>query len=262
MHNYLAFLGKEFMESIRTKKLLVLICVFFFFAITSPLLTRYMGEFFALLIPSYDEMGQLLVAAMGEMTWVDSYAQLYGNLGQMGALTILLLFMGIVLRERSTGTADLVFTKGLQPSVFVLAKFTVSGVITLAVTLVSILISYVYTLLLFEYGGNLGHVLAGGLVFGVFLLMMLAVIILCSSLAKSTAVSAVFGLSAFVFFGFITIIPRLGQFSPGALMAAYPLDVTFGSIPEGIGINIIVAIAITVLALWGATVISAKRHSS
>jgi len=261
MHNYFAFLGKELMENLRTKKLLVLVCVFFSSAITSPLLTRYMGEFFALLLPADDEIGQLMAAALGAMTWADSYAQLYGNLGQMGALTILLLFMGIILREKSSGTADLVFTKGLQPSVFVLAKFTVSGLITLAVTFASVLIGYVYTLLLFEYAGSLVHVLMGGLVFGVFLLMMLAVITFCSAIAKSTPISAVLGLAAFMFFGFTAIIPRIGRFSPGTLMAAFPLEITAGRMPDGLGVNIAITVAIAIVSLWGATAVSAKRHS-
>ena len=260
MHNFRAFLGKELMENLRTKRLLVMVCVFLFFAISSPLLTRYMGEFFAMLLPGEDEMSQALVAAMGDPTWMDSYVQLYGNLSQIGALTVLLLFMGIILREKRSGSADLVFTKGLSPFTFVMAKFTMAGLMTLAVTLVSVVVGYVYTLLLFDYGGNIGNVLLGGLAFGIFLLMMLAITILCSAFAKSTAVSAVLGLAAFFFFIFISAIPRIGRFSPGNLLAGIPIDITLGNSPDGFAISVIVAAVITAIALWAAARITATRQ--
>jgi len=257
MSNFRVFLVKEFMENLRTKRLLVLACVFLFFAMTSPLLTRYMGEFFAMIMPAGDEMGAAVIAAMGTPTWEDSYIQLYGNLGQIGALTVLLLFMGSILREKRSGSADLVFTKGLGPTAFVLAKFTAAGALTLAMTLVSTLVGYIYTLILFEYGGSIGNVLLGGLAFGIFLMMMLAIVLLCSALAKSTAISAVLGLAAFVFFGFTSVIPRIGRLSPGNLMASSPISLTLGEFPDGFVIMLIITTAITILSLLAAAKITA-----
>jgi len=255
LNNYFTFLGKELTENLRTKKLLVLVCVFLSFAMTSPLLTRFMGEFFALLLPG-DE-AEAMLAMFGTPVWIDSYVQLYGNLGQIGAITVLLLFMGSILKEKSSGTADLVFTKGLQPAAFVLAKFTIAGVLVLVTTLISVLVGYVYTVVLFEYGGNIGNVLLGGLVFGVFLLMIVAIIMLCSSFVKSTAISAVLGFSAFFFFIVLTAIPRIGVFTPGMLMASSPISFTLGQVPDGFLVSLIVTIAITILSLWAATKLTA-----
>jgi len=259
MNNFRAFLGKELMENLRTKRLLVMLCVFLFFAISSPLLARYMGELFALLLPGEDEMSQSLLAIMGEPVWMDSYGQLYANLGQLGALTVLLLYMGSILREKRDGSADLVFTKGLGSGAFVLAKFTVAGALTLGVTLASVLVGYIYTLLLFGYGGNIIDVLLGGLAFGAFLLMLLAVTLLCSAVAKSTAVSAVLGLSVFFLLIFISALPRIGRFSPGNLLASGPFEITLGHSPDGFAVMMAITIAITVISLWAAAGITAKK---
>ncbi|MCL2840432.1 MAG: ABC transporter permease [Defluviitaleaceae bacterium] len=259
-NNYRAFLGKELMENLRTKKFLVMICVFLSFAMTSPLLTRFMGEFLAFMLPGEDEMAMAMANAMGTPTWVDSYIQIYGNLGQIGAITVLLLFMGIILREKRSGTADLVFTKGLQPSAFVLAKFTMAGILILITVIASVLIGYIYTLVLFEYGGNLGHVFLGGLVFGVFMLMMLAIIMLCSAIARSTAISAVLGFFAFFFFIVLSAIPVIGVFTPGTLMAGSPIEITLGHTPDRFIIAFISTILITVLSLLAATKVTATRQ--
>jgi ABC-2 type transport system permease protein len=215
MGNYLVFLEKEWREHLRTKKLLVMGSVFLFFAISSTLLARYMGEFLGMLLTG-DEA--FMLELFPEMAWWDSYAQFYGNMSQIGVIIIVLMFMGIVLREKRNGTADLVFCKGVSPASFVLAKFTVSACVSLACLLVSVLVTYGYTIMLFGEGGRVGHVLAAAGAFGVFILMTLAWVILASTLAKSTAMSAVLGFLGFI--GIITVsaIPRLGRFFPGHLM--------------------------------------------
>jgi len=261
MNSYATFLVKELVENLRAKRLLALVCVFMFFAVASPLLARYIGEFFALLMPAGDDdAAQALAAAfLGEPNWQESYAQFYGNIGQIGTLTVILLFMGTILREKRDGTADLVFTKGLSPSAFVLAKFTAAGLLTTATAVAAALVCHAYTLLLFGSGARTGHALLGALGLAVFLLMMLAVVTLCSALAKSAAASAIMGLFAFLAFGFTSVIPRFGRFSPGSLMASIPVETTLGGQAGDFAANVAVAAAMAALSLWGAARVTATR---
>jgi len=243
---------KELTENIRTKRLLVLGCVFLFFAITSPLLTRYMGEFFALIMPAGDEIGQALIEVMQDPQWFESYAQLYSNLGQIGILAVLFMYMGTVQREIRSGTASLMFSKGLGFGSFILAKFTMAVILTTVITVVSALVTYAYTFLLFDEAGQISDILAGSLVFSIGTLMLLSVIILCSSLTKSSAVSG--GLSMGVYFALIisTVIPRIGRFSPQNLFS-YPVAISIGHFADELTVNILLAVAVTILALFFAT---------
>jgi len=240
---------KELTESIRTKRLLVLGCVFLFFAITGALLARYMGEFFAFIMPAGDEMGQALIEVMQDPQWHESYAQFYSNLGQIGVLAVLFMYMGTVQREIRTGTASLMFSKGLGFGSFILAKFTMAIILTTAITVVSALVTYAYTFLLFDEAGQLGDILAGSLVFSIGTLMLLSIIILCSSFTKSSAVSG--GLSLGVYFILIisSIIPRIGRFSPQNLFS-YPVAISMGNYAEELTVSILLAAAITILALF------------
>ena len=260
MHNARTFWMKELTENLRTKRLLVLMCVFIFFAITGPLMVRYMSEFLALFIPGDDETGQALLEAMGTPTWQDSLIAYYGNLGQIGALTVLLLYMGTILREKRSGTADLVMTKGLSPLVFVLAKFDVAAVMILVTNFIALSVSYAYTLLLFEDVGSFVHVLWGGAAFSVFLLMILAITIFTSALAKSTAMAAVLGFLAFMILGIISAVPRIGVYSPGSLMMQAPIVLTFGEVPDRFVAGIVIAVLISALCLWGAVRLTAIKH--
>ena len=249
MSNYMTFLRKELTENLRTKRLLVLGCVFIFFAITSALLARYMGEFFALVLPAGDEMGQALIDIMTNPQWYESYAQFYSQIGQIGVLAVLFMYMGTVQREIKSGTASLMFSKGLGFTSFILAKFTMAVIITTVITVVSTLVTYAYTFLLFGEAGQLGHILAGSLVFSMGTLMILSVVILCSSLTKSS--TAVGGLSFGMYFLILltSAIPRIGQFSPFTLFS-HPVAISVGYFSNTLVTNILLAAAVAIVALF------------
>ena len=253
--NYKAFMAKEFMESMRTKRFLILGCIFIFFGIFSALMARYSVEIMGYLM-NLDESG--LVFEIPPPVWIDSYGQLYSNLSEMGIIVLIVMYMSVVLREKTTGTIDLMFTKGLSSTTFVWAKFTVAALLTLTVLLGAVLITYFYTMVLFEYGGQIGDVLLGGLVFGVFILMILALTILWSSIANSTAISAVLGLGSYLFIGVMGFIPRIGQFMPGNLTGHVVL-LSGSETGDYLWIRLLMAMAFTVVALVTTAQILKKR---
>lgn len=247
-NNFTPFLRKELIENIRTKRLLVIGCVFLFFAIGSALLARYMGEFMALIMPAGDDLGQAIVSAMGEPTWIDSYLQLYSNLGQMGVFAILFMYMGTIQREVRSGTASLMFSKGLGVGSFVLAKFTVAGVVVTLVTVLSIAITYVYTLLLFGEGGSFGHVMLGSLIFALGCLTILALVMLCSALGKSSAASGGLSVGAYFLLALTSAIPRVSRFTPFALLSR-PVEMSMGYISPDLWVNIALGVVVIGLSL-------------
>lgn len=262
MNGYFAFLGKETMENLRTKKLLVLGCVFLFFAISSPLLGRFMGEFLAMLMPADDELGQAMIAVMSDPTWTDSFAQFYNNMSQIGTIAVILVFMGTILREKRSGSIDLVFTKGLSPGAFVLSKFTVAAIVITIVNLAAILVCYFYTQVLFDEIGQISYVILGGLIFNIFLLLLLALTMFCSALAKSTATSAVLSLMVFFVIIFASALPTVGRYLPGTFGLQDALSITLGEIPQDLIIALVVAFAFIVVSLWGAIYLSATRQAN
>ena len=258
MRNYCTFMQKELMENLRAKNILVLSCVFAFFAITSPLLTRYMAEFIGFFAGG-DEMAEGLLAVLPEPTFGESYASFYSNMAQIGSIAVILVYMSSILREKRISTADVLFTKGLKPWQFVLAKFTVAGSITIVAALTSVLVTYVYTLLLFGEAGHIGHILLSGIAFALFLVMLLAITLLFSSFAKSTAQSAVFSLLAYFLIALSTMFFRIGQYSPGSLMSS-PVIIGQGYVPDGLIGQIIIAIVIILCSVLGAVGLTATRR--
>ena len=257
MRNYCTFMQKELMENLRTKNVLVLACVFAFFAILSPLMARYIVEiigFFA----GGDDMAQTIIG-IHEPTYLDSFSGFFSDLGLTGCITVILVYMSSVLREKRTGTADIMLTKGLKMREFVFAKFTVAAGIIIVIVFLSVLVAYVYTLLLFDEAGQIGNTILAGFAFTVFLLMFLAITLMFSSFAKGTGSSAVFSLLAYFLISLTTIFARVGQYSPASLITT-PIQISRGVTPDGVLGSIIVSAVVTVLALWAAIKLTAKRQ--
>jgi len=249
MSNFTTFLRKELKENMRTKRILVLACVFIFFAIVGALMARYMGEFFAMVLPSDDAATPLLIEAMGNPRWEEAYVQLYSQLGQIGILAVLFMYMGTVQREIKSGTASLMFSKGMGFAPFILAKFTMAGIITTVVTVASALVTYVYTFLLFEEAGQIGYVIFGSLVFSAAVLTMLAVVMLCSSLTKSSAVSGGLSFGAFFLLLAISAIPRIGVYTPFSLFS-FPVAISLGDVPQQLLVCVLVSAGLAVVSLF------------
>jgi len=246
VNKFRVFAIKEFTENLRTKKLFSIACVFIFIALLSVLMARFVGEIFELLLSA--EGGTPFIIEIPDPVWTDSYAQLYSNLSEIGLIVFIMMYMGVILKEKNTGSIDLMMSKGLSPATFVLAKFFVAAVIALVTLFLAVLITYVYTLILFDYGGQIGNVLCGAMSFGVFLLLMLGVTLMWSAIAKSTAISAVLGLVSYFVIRLFDIIPQIGQFMPGRLIG-HSTNLSFGATVENMVIQILVAIAATILCL-------------
>jgi len=256
-NRWAAFAAKEIMESLRTKRILVIFCVFVISAIMGVVLARFIGELMAALLSA--DGGAPFTIEVPPPVWQDSYAQVFSSLTEIGVIAVIMLFMGSILREKTTGTIDLMMAKGLTTTVFVLVKFAVGAVIIMLALYTAVFVAFGYTFVLFEYAGNIGDVLFGATAFGVFALMILAVTLLWSAVAKSTAISAVLGLGSFFVISLLSVVPVIGRFMPGGL-GSYSVSLAVGGGQERLLPQMAVAAVISAVCLWGAMMVLRKRE--
>lgn len=242
MNGFLAFFQKEWLELIRTKKLSIFLGIFALFGMMSPILSRYMQEIITA------SMGDQLPFAVSPTTWVDSYSQLYSNLSQMGALSVIFIFMGCVVGEKQSGSAALTLTKNLSYTTFVVAKFLAAAVLMIVSVVMAVFLCYAYTYYLFGYAGEIKKVLTGGFTYCVFGLVLLSATVLSSTIAKGTAISALLSLGAFLLLIVSNYVPIIGTYLPGALMAK-TLEVTTSAVSTSIVWPITIAFCITAVCI-------------
>jgi ABC-2 type transport system permease protein len=212
MSFFVAF-RKEWLELIRTYRLLVVAIVLVFFGLTSPLLTKLTPEINKLMPADSGISIQILrPPSVG-----DSIGQYVKNMAQFGIFLAILLTMGTVAQEKDKGTAAMVLVKPLKRGTFLGAKFAALGVL-FAVSLAAAGIAcYYYTLLLFE-AMNILNWLALNVLLFVYIMEYVAITLLWSTLTKSQVAAGGIAIGTLIFLGLIGLVPTLGKYLPGELV--------------------------------------------
>jgi len=221
MKNSLRMFAKEIREFLRTYKIYVVPGIFLLFGFASPILTKMMPE---LLGSMAGEIG----ITLPEMTWIDSYGQFFKNLVQMGILAIILTTMGTVAEERNRGVAQLVLTKPVSRTGYIVAKYGANLLLISVAAVIAFCATWLYTDILFE-GTQFGVGLAATGLFLVYVGVILALTIFSSSITKSPIAAG--GLAVLGYF-IISLLPLFGKtlskYSPAALVD-YTSSIVSGS---------------------------------
>lgn len=204
------FLKKEIQESFRTPKIVILLSLFLFFAILSPLTGRYMIELLTLVSTEIE----IIFPAP---TFLDAWVQFYKNSTSLCLIVYLILMTGSVVQEKNKGSILLVLTKNVSRFNFIFSKF-LGGVILFTLCYVaSILVSGLYTQILFHefFYAGLGVSLVLFWLMGVFFTVLA---ILGSVIAKTPTTAALLGFLGYTVLSILNMIHGLPKFSPAGAM--------------------------------------------
>lgn len=244
-------LQKDFREQVRSSQLLIAVVMGIFFGILSPLTARYMPELLAFI--GTDQGVEIILPDPGI---VDALQQFTSNLGQIGLVVFVLLFMGSVTREHESGTLDFLLTRPVRPVAVLASKCIMAALVAAAAVGASALATGFYTNLLFD-GFRTGPFLyTAGYTF--LYLASAGVVTVCMSAAVSKSFAA--GALAFgVWMGVAALgmLPRIGVYSVGKLNQA--------AIQAGLGGELlfrpVIGAALLVTAAFGLAVFRLNRRA-
>ncbi|HAQ56645.1 MAG TPA: hypothetical protein DCR44_04520 [Acholeplasmatales bacterium] len=206
-----SFLKKEIKESVKTSRILILLALFVFFAIVSSLTARYMNELLSL-------MSTDIIITFPEPTLTDAWMQFFKNTSSLCLIVYLIMMTGTVAQEKAKGSIMLVLTKRVSRFNFLFSKF-VGGVVIFSVCYAaSILVSGLYTQILFSgfaYDG-LGMSLLLFWMMGVF---FTAVAVFASVISKTPTTAALLGFAAYALFSILNTIRGFSQYNPAGASA-------------------------------------------
>jgi ABC-2 type transport system permease protein len=245
MMSLLVAFRKEWMEYIRTYRLLIVAVVLIFFGLTSPLLAKFTPEIIAFLPGGSD----LSILIPPPTIW-DAVTQYVKNMTQFGIILALLLTMGIVVQEKDKGTAAMILVKPMPRGAFLGAKFLALAVMFAICLIAAGLAGYYYTLLLFEAMNILYWLVLNALLF-LYLMVYVSITLFCSTLAKSQAAAGGAALGLLVVLSMLGAIPGMGKYLPGELISwgtrMMQGDTSSSWAAFGISVGLIV---ISLLASW------------
>ena len=245
MNLFTAF-RKEWLESLRSYRLLIVVVVLAFWGIISPLLVKITPQIVTAIAPEGEALAQIIPTP----TVQAAIQQYMKNMGQFSLILAVLLSMGAIAQEKDKGTAAMMLVKPLPRGSFLGAKFLgLAAVFAIAIVVAGIG-SYYYTGLLFEFM-NILDWLGLNLLLFVYVLVIVAITLFCSTVTKSQAAAAGISMGIIAIGWIVGAIRGLGKYLPGELntwgQRLMQGDTTISWIALGLSIGLIV---ISLLAAW------------
>jgi len=207
-------LCKELLEQWRSYRLLVVTVVLLLFGgFMAPLTAKYTPEIVKAVAPQ----GEAIVNLIPEPTANVAVQEYVQNISQFGILAVLLVTMGVVAQEKDRGTAALMLVKPLSRGVFLTAKFVALGLVVTVSLVVAAIACYYYTLVLFEALDLSSWLALNGLLL-LFMLVYVALTLLCSTLSNSQVVAGGLAFGLLMLLTVLGVLPTVGDYLPGRLV--------------------------------------------
>ena len=244
MTGFGVLLKKELREHLKTYRLLIVVAVFLFFGLGTPLMFHY--------LPSLMENTGEMKVTVPDFTATDVVNEYFGTITQIGLLVVLLVAMGSVARERERGTAMMTLSKPVGYGAFIASKLAALSIIFGLGIVLGAIACYFYTGILFgELSGS--SFLIANLLIGLFFLVCIAATLMCSTLFRSQlaagglALAMLLGLWAFSLAGSLETYAPMGVIGWGQRVVSGLGNDAWGSL----GISLGLVVVCTVLA-WQA----------
>lgn len=252
MRPFAAFMKKEFLESVRTGRLVILMLLFVLFGIMNPAIAKLTPWLMEMYADTMAESGLIITEI--QVDAMTSWTQFFKNI-PMALIAFVLLSSDTFTREYKSGTLLLVLTKGLARFQVVLGKSALLFSLWTLGYWLCFSITYGYNAYFWD-NSIAGNLFPAALLWWLFGVWVICLLILFSALLRnSTEVTLCIGGTAL--FGYLcSLLPKLKAYTPTMLMnAASLLSGMEGNIEENIKVidsfqkAVIVTVILSVICL-------------
>lgn len=221
MNGYIAFTKKEIMENIRNYRLLMMLSLFLFFGVSSPLIAKFTPQ----LIESFAVNMEVTVM---DPSAFDAWSQFYKNVSSLGLSLTIILFSSCLSGEYAKGTLTIMLTKGLSRKGVILSKFVAAVSIMTFSYWLSFFVSYAYIAYLWP-GSELNYLFFAGFSIWIIALLFLCILMLGCVLFRQAFTSILFLLAITVVISLMGMTSQFEALSPSFLMSRN-IDLLNGSL--------------------------------
>lgn len=214
MKQLTAFMKKEFLEQLRTGKIMILTILFCLFGIMNPAIAKITPWLFELMSEQLAESGMIITGI--EVNALTSWIQFFKNMPIL-LIVFIVMFSGILTVEYQKGTLVNVITKGLKRWKVLTSKLVVMVVFWTVGCLITFGITYGYNAYFWDNSIAQNLLFA---VFGYYLigLWLITVILPASAIWGSASTVTLSVGAAFVISYLLSFIPKVKEYVPTFLM--------------------------------------------
>ena len=215
MKSLLAFIKKEWMDLIRSGRLMILLIIFLLFGIMNPAIAKLTPWMMEMMAESMEQSGLMVTeVTVDAMT---SWTQFFKNI-PMGLIAFVLISSNLFTKEYSAGTLILVLTKGLNRYKVVVAKAVILFMTWSVCYFMCFGVTYAYNA--YFWDNSVAHNLMEAVLFywvaGVFAVAMMVLF----SVVFSNGTGVLLGTGGvFAVCYLVSMVPKAAKFLPTKLMS-------------------------------------------
>lgn len=255
MNELLAFTKKEYLETLRSGKLVILTILFLLFGIMNPAIAKLTPWMMTLLADSLSETGLIVTGV--QVDALTSWTQFFKNI-PIALIALVLIYSGAFTKEYQSGTLVLLLTKGLSRRKVVLAKsILILSVWTFCYWL-CFAVTYGYNAYFWDNGiaCSLFPAAGGWWLFGVWIISL--TVFFSTVFSNTAGVLAGTGGMALASY-LLGIFPRVQEYMPSRLLGASAL-LSGAAKAEMYGKAVAVTVILCVAGILGGIVILDRRQ--
>ncbi|MEH7235252.1 ABC transporter permease [Bacillus sp. JJ1562] len=256
MRQWSILFKKEWIEMTRNFKILWIPLVFILLGIMQPVTSYYLPE----IIKAAGELPEGSTFDIPVPSPQEVLVGTFGQYSQIGILVLVLAFMGIVAAEKNSGVSDIILVKPVSFANYLTAKWLSIVLMTIGSFLLGIIASWYYTGVLI---GDIGfeELMKGSLVYGTWLVFLVTVTLLLSSLFKSNIFVAFMSLLVAIGLSAITsLLSKWMMWSPARLSTHASKLLLTGSPDKQFALSLSVSLLLILVLLISAIYLFSKKE--
>lgn len=207
----------EWLRLNRTRRLLLLVGVFVFFAILGPVTTKYLPEIL-------EQFGAGIEISLPEPTAELALAEFMSNALQIGLLAVAFVAAAALAFDANREMAVFLRTRASIVSI-VTPRFVVSAGAAVTALVLGAVVAFYEVGVLFDWPDPGRYVVAVGLI-SLYLVFAVALAALVSAFVRSVPAVALITVGIMLLLGILSLVPTLGRWLPSALAGGF--DATIG----------------------------------
>ncbi|MEH7387961.1 ABC transporter permease subunit [Bacillus sp. JJ1521] len=256
MRQWSVLFKKEWIEMTRNYKILWIPLLFILLGIMQPVTSYYLPE----IIKAAGELPEGAVFEIPIPSPQEVIVQTFGQYSQIGVLVLVLAFMGIVAAEKNSGVSDIILVKPVSFANYITSKWVSIVLMTIGSFLLGIIASWYYTGILIGDIG-FGDLMKGSLVYGTWLVFLVTVTLLLSSLFKSNIFVAFMSLLVAIGLSALTsLLSKWMTWSPARLSTHASKLLLTGSPDKQFALSLTVSILLILILLVSSIYLFAKKE--
>lgn len=244
MKSLIAFFKKEWIDLVRSGRLMILVIIFVLLGIMNPAIAKLTPWMMEMMAQSLEETG--LVVTEVTVDAMTSWTQFFKNI-PIGLIAFVLLSSNLFTKEYGAGTLILVLTKGLARYKVIVAKLIILLLTWSGGYWLCFGITYGYNA--YFWNNSVAHNLIETVVFWWMLgIFAVALMVLFSAISQNNTGVLLGTGGVFMAFYLLGMIPKLKEYMPTNLMNTAGLLAGVEAVPDYMA-ALIITIAISVLCV-------------